>query len=181
MKKVIKKIIALQLVLITIIAIVIFNNQIIEKSNIAKKLNEGTKQASTDKTFTEDDFPYNIKFKDIAAGSDFSIALDEEGYLWTWGRNAYNTSDTWHMYGILGEDPKDIKSRSYPKKISSKKISKIYAQGVVAFAIDEEGFLYSWGSNERNLLGNGNIGDYKSGLTGIRTNLYFSKVDIAGR
>lgn len=85
MKKVIKKIIALQLALITIIAIVIFNNQIIEKSNIAKKLNEGTKQASTDKTFTEDDFPYNIKFKDIAALEDASIALDEDGNLWSWG------------------------------------------------------------------------------------------------
>ena len=113
MKKVIKKIIALQLILITIIAIVIFNKQIIEKSNIAKKLNEETKQASTDKTFTEDDFPYNIKFKDIAAGSRFSIALDEEGYLWTWGRNAYKMGDRWRMYGVLGEDPNDIKLRSY--------------------------------------------------------------------
>lgn len=85
MNKVIKKIIPLQLVIITIIVIIILNKQIIEKSNIAKKLNEGVKQSTTEKTFTEEDFPYNIKFKDIAALEDASIALDEDGNLWSWG------------------------------------------------------------------------------------------------
>lgn len=152
----------------------------VQKNNTLKLSKEdiGEKQAMTEtKEFTEDDFPYNIKFKDIAVGDGFSVALDEEGYLWTWGRDRpINRLMNEYWYGALGDNGGE--KRIYPKKISGKKFSKIYANGGSAFAIDEEGYLYGWGRNDTYQLGDGTEND-KQAVTPIKPNLYFSSIDTS--
>ena len=78
------------------------------------------------------------KFSDIAVGEKHVIALDKEGYLWTWGSN---------KYGQLGNGTKD--SSTEPVSIYPTKTFKMIAcSNNASFAIDFEGKLYAWGSNK---------------------------------
>ena len=145
----------------------------VQRNNVPQLAKEDSveKQALTEtKEFTEDDFPYNIKFKDIAVGYNFAIALDEEGHLWTWG-NGTNANDNRINTGTLGDGiSRAYYWRDYPKKISDIKFSKIYATYYSAFAIDEEGFLYAWGTNDNYQLGDGTKQN-KVNPIGIKSNL----------
>ena len=168
---------------------------VVQRNNNTSQLSkEDTieKQALTEtKEFTEDDFPYNIKFKDIAAGDQFSMALDEEGYLWIWGVghpgkngngeiefrcDADSKSQSDWPLGMTATDPRN---RCYPKKVSERKFSKIFAGDYTAFAIDEEGFLYGWGYNNYHQLGFNDNSLWKVNLTPIKSNLYFSEIDTS--
>lgn len=76
----------------------------------------------------------DTKFKDISAGGDHSLAIDEEGNIWGWGYN---------HYGQLGIE---TGGDSEPQKIISElKFKKISAGGSHSLAIDEEGNLWCWG------------------------------------
>lgn len=178
MKKKVRKgiIIGIVSTLICSIGIGIF----VQKNNTLKLSKEdiGEKQAMTEtKEFTEDDFPYNIKFKDIAVGYHFAVALDEEGYLWTWGRDGDTNRDRWRL-GTLGSGSTEY-YRVYPKRITKNKYSKICAKEYTAFAIDEEGYLYGWGYNNNQQLGNTN--ETVTSPLPIKSNLYFSTVTTAGQ
>ena len=95
----------------------------------------------------EIEFRISIKFSEIVPGSDFSIAIDNEGNLWTWGDNEY---------GQLGDGTKT--SRANPVQIIKNiKFSQIdIGQGSdFCIAIDKDGNLWSWGYNYDGQLGDG--------------------------
>ena len=88
-------------------------------------------------------------------GGDFSLAIDEDGILYAWGRG---TS------GQLGRG--NNTDSSLPIQISDgaiasspltagKKIAQIFAGNGHTFAIDENGLLYVWGSNTAGQFGIG--------------------------
>ncbi|NDI34413.1 RCC1 domain-containing protein [Chengkuizengella sediminis] len=85
----------------------------------------------------------------IAASSEYSLALDGNGEVWTWGRNDY---------GQLGDGT--TKSKSNPVSVlvddEGNKLSNITA--IVAgvehnLALDGEGKVWSWGRNNKGQLG----------------------------
>ena len=77
------------------------------------------------------------KFKEVINLSESTIAIDEEGNLWTWGRNDK---------GQLGDGTTNNKSS--PVKIKEEiKFKEVSIGFYHALAIDEEGNMWSWGAN----------------------------------
>ncbi len=86
----------------------------------------------------------------ISAGYDFSIALDADGHVYTWGYN---------NYGQLGDGtiaysrtPIDITQSG---DLSGASIVKIAAGNYNSFAVDSAGLVYGWGNNQNGQVGNG--------------------------
>jgi len=80
----------------------------------------------------------------------FFLALKADGTIWTWGYNAYGQCGDGLVAAVT--TPKQIVQGS----IVGKTITKIFANGYSAFAIDSTGALHAWGYNNYGQLGNGN-------------------------
>ena len=81
----------------------------------------------------------DVKFKEVLAGSNYSLAIDEAGNLWAWG---YNRS------GQLGDG---TNTNSYePKQIKQDtQFNKIASAYNVSLAIDKAGNLWTWGDGTK--------------------------------
>jgi len=95
----------------------------------------------TGKTANTESSGENLKFKSVAAGFGHTVALTEDGVLFSWGLNCK---------GQLGVG--DKKTRYRPCKLAHDQLSnplpkftKIACGYYTTFAIDENGKLYSWG------------------------------------
>lgn len=91
-----------------------------------------------------------VKFKGIAAGTcaneSFSLAIDENGNLWSWGYN---------RYGQLGNGTTS-RSKKLPYQITQNiEFNQISAGENHCLALDNEGNIWSWGLNSFGQLGNG--------------------------
>ncbi len=88
-------------------------------------------------------------FKEISAGYSHSIAIDKDGYLWSWGSASSgklgnnNTSTTVKV---------PTKVPNMPSNIKFTKISAGYDHNL---AIDTNGNIWSWGANTKGQLGRG--------------------------
>jgi alpha-tubulin suppressor-like RCC1 family protein len=96
----------------------------------------------------------NKTFCKIAAGLNFTVAIDKAGRLWSWGQN---------QYGQLANGT--ATSRSTPVSVvgATKTFCQVMANGYSGFAIDKNGIIWGWGLNvavsaigASNLLGLGN-------------------------
>ena len=101
------------------------------------------------KYFKDNNVIKNFRYilKDISASVDHSIALDDEGNLYSWGRNTD---------GELGLG--DTEHRSTPTFINSlkdKKITEIQTGSYHNIAKTEAGEIYVWGYNKYGQLGLG--------------------------
>ena len=78
----------------------------------------------------------DIKFKEIYDARHYTLAIDKDGNLWSWGRN---------NHGQLGNG--GAEDQFIPVKISQNiQFEKLVADSEgKAFAIDKDGNLYSWG------------------------------------
>ena len=111
----------------------------------------------------------NTKTKMVATGLTHSLALDEEGNLWGWGKNSY---------GQLGDGTTEDK-RS-PIKIKAKaKFKQIAVGSAYSFAIDEEGNLLAWGYNGYGQLGDGTTTD-KTSPVQIMKGTKFTQISVGG-
>lgn len=91
-------------------------------------------------------------FKQVQNGYDYSLALDEEGNLWTWGYNSFRTLGDGKRY-------EDESQRNYPLQITKDiKFVNISAGRTHCFAMDESGNIWGWGKNNYGCFGdNGTI------------------------
>ena len=85
----------------------------------------------------------------VAAGSQHSLALDDQGRLWAWGYN---------YYGQLGNGT--TTARSVPVPVDLAPLNGSVAVAVVAgarhsLARDDQGRLWAWGANDDGRLGDG--------------------------
>lgn len=81
----------------------------------------------------------------IAAGANYTLLLDENGYLSAFGLNEH---------GQLGDG--STENRLVPVAIMPQtQFSRIFCGGSSSYAIDREGNLYAWGNNENGRLGDG--------------------------
>ncbi|MCL2747626.1 MAG: S8 family serine peptidase [Oscillospiraceae bacterium] len=83
-----------------------------------------------------------------AAGEGFSMALDENGRLWTWGAN---------NFGQLGQGTK-VDAHT-PTMLPIAGVADIAAGRCHALALTDQGLVYSWGRNYDGQLGQGDAAD----------------------
>jgi len=85
----------------------------------------------------------SVTVKVVAAGGEHSLAIDNNGNLWGWGRN--------------GEEGIAATFNSYPLKIKDgTKFTAIAAGHYHSLAIDDSGNLWAWGNNTFGQVGDTN-------------------------
>lgn len=114
--------------------------------------------------------------KDAAMGYHFTLALMENGDLYSFGDNSSGQLGD----GTYGDDA----TRFTPKKIMSNIVS-ISAAGANGAAIDTNGDLYLWGDNGEGQIGNGKYGYHDSyGIvcepSPVKIFSHVSKVSVGG-
>lgn len=92
----------------------------------------------------------NMVYTNISAGVNFSVAIDENGDIWTWGNNFEKQLG-------LGELSEIEYEMLTPTKITTgTKYVQVATYGRLgAIAIDEQGNLWGWGTNALGILGDG--------------------------
>ena len=85
-------------------------------------------------------------WKDVELGSLHTIAIKEDGTIWTWGLNSS---------GQLGDNT--IISKSSPVQVSGTDWKKITAGSAHTAVIKNNGGLYSWGLNTQGQLGTNDV------------------------
>ncbi|ABG57719.1 alpha-tubulin suppressor [Cytophaga hutchinsonii ATCC 33406] len=84
-------------------------------------------------------------WKMVAKGSDHTIAVRQDGTLWSWGQN---------MYGQLGDG--SGYSSIIPVQVGTLTTwDKVFAKYDNSFAIMKDGTLWAWGMNSLGTLGDG--------------------------
>ena len=92
----------------------------------------------------------NVAFPQISAGGQHSMALDNDGNVWTWG---------WNEHGRLGHG--DTTIRLVPTKITHEAFANanmiaISAGTFHSMALDDQGNVWTWGDGGHGRLGHGN-------------------------
>ncbi len=84
----------------------------------------------------------------IAAGGAFSVAVDSDGAIYTWGSNFHR-----ELGGPLGQQLSPI-AINMSGALAGKFVTAVSATGTQAFALTADGSLFGWGGS-----GNGSVGD----------------------
>lgn len=88
-----------------------------------------------------------VDIKDIAAGGEHALAMDENGQVFSWGDNTYGQLGT----GRTGDN------RAIPDRVKGlEKIKQVSAGCDFSLALTENGKVYAWGRGVYGALGNGN-------------------------
>ncbi len=85
----------------------------------------------------------------IAAGDHHTLAVDENGQVWAWGRN---------IYGQTGESGTVVSSSSNKVPVLSE-IVAVTAGADHSLALKRDGTVWTWGRNSYGQLGNGETTD----------------------
>ena len=120
------------------------------KQNLEKKLKTKLKvdiQKISKKKIKQNPQDNRKKYKIISAGNEYSLAIGEDDYLYSWGDNSQ---------GQLGIGDSNVTFSLSPVKVGNRKYKVISAGKHHSLAIDEDDYLYSWGDNSQGQLG---IGD----------------------
>lgn len=96
----------------------------------------------------------NKKVKDVACGKYFSVALTEDGEVYTWGVG--------REYALGHGNRDSLKTPTKVKAFEGVKITQIAAGRNFVIALDEAGNVYSWGSNDYGQLGLGQNERFKA-------------------
>lgn len=122
-----------------------------------------TDRSKPEKLLYDNSGNYLPRFKYVGAGESHSVAIDENGELWSWGVN---------YAGELGDGTKDLKEAPVKvKNTYNKRMVKVDSMFQNNIALDEDGGVWTWGNNV-----NGEIGD---GSTVVRTEPV--KVNLANK
>ena len=101
---------------------------------------------------TENSVLKGKNIKNISANGNTVCALDDNGKVYTWGRNNYgqlgNGTTTNSSMPICISDVQN-------NALNNATITKIITRSIDIYAIDDNGKLYAWGGNDYRQLGNG--------------------------
>ena len=97
-----------------------------------------------------------VQFVSITAGQSHAIAIDSEGSVWSWGQNSLGRTG----HGVGGPTQAAPGHTTVPTRIVHANIIHSQFEFITAgndfsFAIDSDGFIYSWGAGASGRNGNG--------------------------
>lgn len=95
-----------------------------------------------------------VTVADVAAGSDFVVALTRSGQIWCWGSNERGQLGQGDMGGF-SNFPREVKAGS----LRGVKFSKLAAGSTHCLALSRTGEVYTWGGNAQGQLGLGDLED----------------------
>ena len=110
-------------------------------------------------------FPTGTVITQIATGEEHVMALDENGNVWTWGRNNY--------YQLGNSNNSQLLVPTKVKELTN--IKKIECGNYTSFAIGKLGEVYSFGLNAN---GEGGTGSYTNKITVTRAKYVTDAIDI---
>lgn len=93
-----------------------------------------------------------LKFIDIAAGADHSLALSDKGEIWSWGANSAGQLGQGDTKNLLLPKIIDMGNTDGPNDIYFNKIS---AGEYVSGALSRKGKVFTWGAGSHGRLGHG--------------------------
>ncbi|MBH9981121.1 MULTISPECIES: InlB B-repeat-containing protein [Bifidobacterium] len=107
-----------------------------------------------------------LKAKQVSAGGNHSLAIDENTNIWAWGFNHNGELGNSINKGTIDPNPIPRQVLLNPNDASTGlKAKQVIGGGNHSLAIDENGNIWTWGSNEYGQLGNGSIGSWTSNPT----------------
>ena len=102
----------------------------------------------------------DVKITAIACGDSHSMAIDENGNVWTWGQNTYGQLGNMTTASSTTPNPNPINiSALSGHPFNYVKITAIACGSGHSIAIDENGNVWAWGNNLMRQLGNGSTTD----------------------
>ncbi|RBP98742.1 hypothetical protein CRD59_07465, partial [Bifidobacterium xylocopae] len=100
--------------------------------------------------------PTGNHYTAISAGTDCSIALDNTGHAYTWGKNiSGQLGNGTNGPGTDQSTPIAVNQGQLP---TGNHYTAISAENLHTIALDNTGHAYTWGDNSSGQLGNGNTG-----------------------
>ena len=116
-----------------------------------------------------------VRFSQISAGSDFSLALGSDGNVYAWGSN---------FAGQLGAGGRSVDRRA-PRMAAMPegvKFTQVSAGRLHAMALDRDGRIWTWGHNVGECLGRpvDGIYEYSPGLAVVPEGVTFTAVSAGG-
>ena len=127
--------------------------------NYNGQLGNGTTEDSNIPICISDISDNILNGKKIIKVSGGMTAIDEEGKVYTWGDNSYgqlgNGESGKNLYSNVPICISDIPSNP----LNNKNIVNIFASANHIIALDSQGKVYTWGSNDYGVLGNGTTED----------------------
>ena len=107
-----------------------------------------------------------LKAKQVSAGGNHSLAIDENTNIWAWGFNHNGELGNSINKDTMNPNPIPRQVLLNPNDASAGlKAKQVIGGGNHSLAIDENGNIWTWGSNEYGQLGNGSIGSWTSNPT----------------
>lgn len=97
-----------------------------------------------------------VKFIDVAAGLDHSMALASDGKVWCWGDNEYGQIANGTHGDGNGDTVDNIQAKPYLVMDKVRSISATYED---CFTITNDNSLWVWGWNIHGRVGNGGVSD----------------------
>ncbi|MGO3702061.1 MAG: RCC1 domain-containing protein [Candidatus Saccharimonadales bacterium] len=94
----------------------------------------------------------------VAAGSNFSLALDSEGNAYSWGNRAHGRLGNGYTGSSNGAVSTPVAIT--PGALSGKTIVQVAAGSNFSLALDSDGKAYGWGRQQYGRLGNGSTAGY---------------------
>ena len=100
------------------------------------------------------------KIKEIYSDQETTIVIDNEGRVYTWGKNDYGQlgNETNEEYNTQPMCISDIPGSA----LNEKNIIEVYMNQATIIAIDSQGKVYTWGRNAYGQLGNGTLVEYSN-------------------
>ena len=91
-----------------------------------------------------------IRFSQVSAGDDHSLALGSDGNVYSWGAN---------KYGQLGDGTTTdrLTPVQIPKPTGVNRFTQVSAGKAFSLALDDQGHVWAWGLNSSGQLGNNTI------------------------
>ena len=107
-----------------------------------------------------------LKAVQVSAGDFHSLAIDQDGNTWAWGRNDYGQLGNGKTSGT-NANPTPSSVLLDPKHASTVlKAVQVSAGGSLSLAIDQDGNTWAWGHNDYGQLGNGSTSSLRNPVPG---------------